>query len=201
MEIPRRRHLPSRSDGAPRPGGHAELMEVIHPVNAVVAAEEIHRAVVCRPGWATPAGGYETVDLSGAPHAPLVVEVEHVIQPARAIIAAEHVHEVAVHRRDVAEARRWHRALVARWHSLPRACLEVERVVIVEPRETGVPAEQVHLVPVDNRTVVLATCRDSTQHFEPAPASGWEIEAIDIVEPAATTIATENVESVLVDDA
>mmetsp|Transcript_57788 Transcript_57788/g.146666 ORF Transcript_57788/g.146666 Transcript_57788/m.146666 type:complete len:418 (+) Transcript_57788:476-1729(+) len=200
VEVSGRGHLPSGSDAGPRPLVHPELVEVVHAVHAVVAAEEEDRAVVRRPARAAAARGDEALDSRGAPDSPVKVEVVHVVQPSRAVVASDNVHEAAVLGGDVAEASRRHCTLLARRHCRPCCGLEVEGVEVVEPREARVASEEVHLVPVHNRTIVLPASRNSTLTVKPLPAPCRKVEAVDVVQAAAAAVAAEHIEGVSVDD-
>mmetsp|Transcript_60717 Transcript_60717/g.142021 ORF Transcript_60717/g.142021 Transcript_60717/m.142021 type:complete len:214 (+) Transcript_60717:747-1388(+) len=181
MEVARRGHLSGRPDRRPGPGAHPELVEIIHPMHSVIATKEVDRAIMSRPGRTTPSGWNEALHLRRVPRPSLKVKVEHVIQPGRAIITAKDVHEVTVHGRDVAKSSRRHAALVARRYCLPSAGVKVEAVEIVQPGKARVAPEQIHLVAVDNSTVVLTTCWYCTLDFKSGPVPRWKVEAVDVV--------------------
>mmetsp|Transcript_45974 Transcript_45974/g.132581 ORF Transcript_45974/g.132581 Transcript_45974/m.132581 type:complete len:202 (-) Transcript_45974:197-802(-) len=201
MEIPRRRRLPRRADRRPSALSHAELVEVIHAMHTVVATEEVYGPLVRRPRWATAARGDKTLNVGSAPHAAFEIKVVRVVQPCRAIVATEDVHEVAMHRRDVPEASRRHNALLPEWHPGPLARVEVEGQKIIQPSKARVPAEEVHLAPVHDCTVVFTANRHISFCVNLRPTLGWEVEPEDVIQTAASPVAAEDIQCILVDDA
>mmetsp|Transcript_25635 Transcript_25635/g.64610 ORF Transcript_25635/g.64610 Transcript_25635/m.64610 type:complete len:331 (+) Transcript_25635:940-1932(+) len=164
VEVARRGHVPARTNRRPSARGHAELVKVVQPVHTVVPAEEIEGVLMRRPGWAAPPGGYAPFLFRLYPPLAFPIhrtrqqrEFRHVVQPRRPVVAAEDEDGlVVVLRGDVAETQARHAALTPTGHALPHLRLEVETPKVVQPRKTGIPAENIHFPPDDERSVVFS---------------------------------------------